>query len=201
MTLIIIIGLIVSGIVAILFVLTQQTKHLSSIISSNSRATLDAIDTNRKLVDTLGYSQTPLKSIEPSKIEVLIVEDDPVNLRLTSTILKTAGYKVQTSANAETALKIVSESGVPDLIVLDILLGQMDGFEFARQIRLTGSQVPIIAHSGSIGTSAAERYAGRTRALDSGCNAMVPKSGDGSELLLAIAQWLMIAASVKIRNT
>jgi len=191
------IGLIVLGILAILFVLTQQTKHLSSVITTHSRATLDAIDTNRTVVATFGNARIVPKEVVPSEKEILVVEDDPVTLRLTTTILKTTGYKVRTCSNAETALASLVNEGLPDLIVLDIRLGMMDGYEFARQVRLTGWQVPIIAHSGSVGPSLSERYAGRKKALDSGCNAMVPKSGEGTELLLAVAQWLMISSAVQ----
>jgi diguanylate cyclase (GGDEF)-like protein len=65
---------------------------------------------------------------------VLIVDDNPNNLRVLEGILHGAGYKVRPALNGETALR-AAESAQPDLILLDIRMPGMDGFELCRRLK------------------------------------------------------------------
>ena len=73
---------------------------------------------------------------------VLVVEDDPTVLEVTSSYLTSAGFTVSTAEDGFAALEAV-ERGHPDLIVLDRMLPGIDGAEVCRRIRRTSS-VPII---------------------------------------------------------
>jgi DNA-binding response OmpR family regulator len=73
---------------------------------------------------------------------VLVVEDDPTVLEVTSSYLASAGFAVSTAEDGFAALEAV-ERGRPDLIVLDRMLPGIDGAEVCRRIRRTSS-VPII---------------------------------------------------------
>lgn len=65
---------------------------------------------------------------------ILIVDDTPVNLKLTRILLVNEGYKVLTAASGEEALELV-RSHHPELVLADIQLPGMDGLELTRQIK------------------------------------------------------------------
>jgi len=69
-----------------------------------------------------------------SKKEILIVEDEESLLKLQSLLLTTRGYKVQGVSNGQAALDCVADRK-PDLMLLDIMLPGVDGFEVCRQIK------------------------------------------------------------------
>jgi DNA-binding response OmpR family regulator len=73
---------------------------------------------------------------------ILVVDDEPNIVELTRLYLEQAGFQVQTAADGARALKII-RSDEPALVVLDIMLPEVDGFEVCRQTRAF-SEVPII---------------------------------------------------------
>jgi DNA-binding response OmpR family regulator len=77
-----------------------------------------------------------------SKIQVLVVDDEPRYLKLVRYNLEAAGYEVMTAADGEEALSQVSGKS-PDLIILDIRLPGIDGYEVCTRVR-EFSSVPII---------------------------------------------------------
>ena len=74
--------------------------------------------------------------------KILLVDDEPDAVEFVSRAFLRSGYKVITASDGERALELMA-SARPDLIVLDVLLPRIDGFEVCRRIRLE-SQVPII---------------------------------------------------------
>ncbi len=76
---------------------------------------------------------------------ILIVDDVPANLVLLGHILKNAGYKVRPVPNGAMALK-VAENEKPDLIFLDVMMPEMDGFEVCRKLKENEklNDVPVI---------------------------------------------------------
>ncbi len=76
------------------------------------------------------------------KISVLLVDDDPQLIRLVRANLESVGYKVLTAMDARSALELV-DMEAPDIIILDIMLPEMDGYELCQRIR-EFSSVPII---------------------------------------------------------
>ncbi len=65
---------------------------------------------------------------------VLAVDDQPQNLRLLDAVLSPRGYRVIQAASGEEALRVLSESDV-DLVLLDVVMPGIDGYEVCRQIR------------------------------------------------------------------
>jgi DNA-binding response OmpR family regulator len=80
-----------------------------------------------------------------SKEKILIIEDDKNISKLVKYNLEKAGYECTATATGEDALKILEKSNV-DLIILDIMLPKMDGFETCKQIKQNEkiSRIPII---------------------------------------------------------
>lgn len=84
-----------------------------------------------------------LPKSEPGNL--LVVDDNPTNLRLLAKLLNQKGYAVSQAADGETALEIAS-SQLPDLILLDIMMPNMDGFEVCQRLKNSAStaNIPII---------------------------------------------------------
>jgi two-component system OmpR family response regulator len=74
---------------------------------------------------------------------VLVVDDEPNIRELVQVALKFHGCSVSTAVNGKDALR-QAEAGHPDLIVLDVVLPDMDGFEVCRRLRAGGNEVPVI---------------------------------------------------------
>ena len=79
------------------------------------------------------------------KRSILVVDDDAKILRFVRWSLRLAGYEVITATDGEDAL-LIMEARKPDLIVLDIVMPGMDGFEVLRRIRVD-EDTPVIAFS------------------------------------------------------
>ncbi len=75
--------------------------------------------------------------------QVLVVDDEPNIRELVQVALKFHGCSVTTAVNGKDALR-QAETGRPDLIVLDVMLPDMDGFEVCRRLRAAGNEVPVI---------------------------------------------------------
>jgi two-component system OmpR family response regulator len=91
-----------------------------------------------------GRSATAVQ-VPPGRLEarLLVVEDEPTILELLSGSLRFAGFDVRTAASGREALRVAAASR-PDLIMLDVMLPDGDGFDVIRAIRGTGPRVPVI---------------------------------------------------------
>jgi two-component system cell cycle response regulator DivK len=104
---------------------------------------------------------------------VLVVEDDAQNSYLIGFILEKSGYEVVTACDGEQALLEV-EKAAPDLILMDMLLPKMNGYEATRQIkaRPETNAVPIVA------LTAYSMKGDREKILESGCDGYISKPID-----------------------
>jgi len=75
--------------------------------------------------------------------QVLVVDDEPNIRELVQVALKFHGCSVTTAATGRDALR-QADASRPDLIVLDVMLPDMDGFEVCRRLRALGNEVPVI---------------------------------------------------------
>jgi two-component system sensor histidine kinase ChiS len=78
-------------------------------------------------------------------VHILLVDDDPTNLLLLEDLLISEGYTPLLAASGIEALEIAAQS-IPDLILLDVMMPEMDGFEICRRLRedVRLQTVPVI---------------------------------------------------------
>jgi len=114
-------------------------------------------------------------------VTVLAVDDLPQNLRLLDAVLSPRGYRVLTAASGEEALAMLPTSGA-DLVLLDILMPGIDGYEVCRRIRVTpGFEfLPVVMI-----TASGEQE--KIRAIEAGADDFVSKPLNQGELLARVA--------------
>ena len=81
--------------------------------------------------------------MEKRMFDILVVEDDKNTRKLLTTILKNHGYNTFEATNGEQALEVMDHNHV-DLMVLDVMMPKMNGFELTKTLRDSGSQLPIL---------------------------------------------------------
>jgi|SRR5450631_855834 two-component system cell cycle response regulator DivK len=112
---------------------------------------------------------------------VLVVEDNPANMKLTSLLLKSAGHSVLSAVDAETGLRLARDQQ-PDLILMDIQLPGMDGLAATAILK----QDPATASIPVIALSALAMKADEERSQAAGCDAYIVKPLRYKELYAAI---------------
>ena len=124
------------------------------------------------------------------KIRVLVAEDNPVNQKVTQTMLKRMGLRADVVANGLEAVNALQM--IPyDLVLMDCQMPEMDGFEATRCIRLEGSKalnprIPIIA------MTASTMQGDREKCIQAGMNDFIAKPVQQRELAEIIDRWLAI---------
>jgi len=116
---------------------------------------------------------------------ILIVEDDPSVLKATSYILEKAGYEVLTAQNGLEGLRKAKEDN-PDLLILDVMLPGIDGFEICYSLRTEPqtAQLPILMFS------AKGQESDKATGLKVGADEYLTKPVDREVLLNKVAAWL-----------
>jgi len=125
---------------------------------------------------------------------LLIVDDVPDNLFLVRTILEDEGYNIITSSNGHEALKII-ESEPPDLVLLDVMMPLMDGYEVTRRIRAM-KDLPFIP----ILLITAYDRANAVKGLDLGADEFIRKPIEADELLARVRSLLRLKHSIAERD-
>ncbi len=125
---------------------------------------------------------------------LLIVDDVPDNLFLVRTILEEEGYEVLEADNGETALELV-KSELPDLVLLDVMMPVMDGFEVTRNLRACKDLpfIPILLITAYDQTSA-------VKGLDLGADEFIRKPVEADELLARVRSLLRLKHSIEERD-
>lgn len=79
-------------------------------------------------------------------MRVLVIEDDPISLRLLESTLHTAGYEVLTAASGKNAIDILDRSDPVDIVVSDIVMPVMDGFHLLSYLKAESkySRIPVL---------------------------------------------------------
>ena len=141
--------------------------------------------------------QTPTDSNPDSaKADILIVDDTPLNLRLLNTILTNAGYMVRAAANGPAALQ-AAQSLPPDLVLLDITMPQMDGYEVCTRLKADPHtrDVPVIF------ISALDATEDKVRAFTTGGVDYITKPFQMEEVLARVETHLSLRAMQVLLET
>ncbi len=119
--------------------------------------------------------------------EILIVDDQQDLVQVTSRLLADAGYTTRTAVDGRDALAQI-EAARPDLVLLDVNMPEIDGFELAGLLKAdpTTATIPIIM------VSAQDGRASRLIGLESGAEDYLSKPVDPAELLARIRNLLLL---------
>lgn len=123
---------------------------------------------------------------------ILIVDDNPQNLKLAKVILCAEGYDVKTAIDAEGALSIL-ESFTPRLILLDVQLPGMDGLALARQLKADPRRRGIVI----IAVTSYAMKGDDEKAFAAGCDGYMSKPIDIDVLPRVVAQHFASADRVR----
>jgi len=118
---------------------------------------------------------------------LLIVDDEPQVRKLLETLLQHEGYQTLTAASGEEALQLVAKQP-PDLILLDIMMPGMDGYEVASQLKgdAATASIPIIM------LSALSESSARVSGLETGAEEFISKPVERVELWLRVRNLLRL---------
>ena len=116
---------------------------------------------------------------------VLLIEDNEQNRYRTTFLLERHGYTVISARDGMSGIQLANSS-VPDIILLDIQLPTMDGYEVAQALRQCGqlSQVPIVA------VTSYAMVGDREKTLTAGCNGYIEKPINPDTFISEIEQFL-----------
>lgn len=118
---------------------------------------------------------------------ILIVDDNPQNLKLARVLLVSHGYTVRTAIDAEDAMKALAEF-TPRLILMDIQLPGMDGLELTRALRLDPARRNIVI----VALTAYAMKGDEEKAIAAGCDGYITKPIDTNALPKRVAEILSL---------
>ncbi|REL25283.1 response regulator [Thalassotalea euphylliae] len=139
------------------------------------------LQTKRKSGSPADQASIQLKTDARNGINVLLVEDNPINQKVASLLLEKAGYGYQVANNGEEAVDLYRKSPSFDVILMDLMMPVKDGFAASVEVRQFEQQqgleaTPIIALTASVIDDDIQRC------FDSGMNGYVPKPVKGEKL-------------------
>jgi two-component system cell cycle response regulator DivK len=121
--------------------------------------------------------------------KVLIVEDNPQNMRLIELLLMGKNYALLKATDGKEALEVVAREH-PDLIVMDIQLPEISGLEVTKRLR----RMPAFSSTPIIALTAYAMKGDKERFLKAGCSAYLPKPTGTRELPAVIERLLRAGA-------
>jgi DNA-binding response OmpR family regulator len=120
-------------------------------------------------------------------VRVLIIDDNLQNREVAEGHLVAAGYSAIQAESGEQGLIVIEEQR-PDLVLLDVLMPGMDGFETCRQIRM----LPVVGDTPVLFLTALGDLGTHKQALDSGADDFLTKPINRTELLIRVRSLLRI---------
>lgn len=132
-------------------------------------------------------------------LKILIVEDDPSILQLYSIVLKREGYDTLEARNGLEAWNMIEREHV-DLVITDIMMPELDGYEFVRLLRQTDTMLPILM------ITAKEDFLSKNKGFSLGTDDYMVKPIDVKEMVLRVKALLrrssvMSQRKIEVRDT
>ena len=137
--------------------------------------------------DTQENATTPEATKQLLSGRVLLAEDNPINQYIAQTLLEGMGLDVEIAHNGLEAVSAIEDADY-DVVLMDLQMPEMDGFEATRQIRKkkTAEELPILAMTAHVMAE------DRQKCLDVGMNGHFSKPVDPKKLRVILAQWLPV---------
>lgn len=135
------------------------TIRVSSVVGEGSQFSFTLPVSKEKPNENSGTREkplSPLQSAEPTLVEIpgpeeghfriLVVDDEPVNIQVLVNLFSLSNYCILNAPNGIEAMELVEKFGKPDLVLLDVMMPRMSGFEVCQKLRETWSpsELPII---------------------------------------------------------
>jgi CheY-like chemotaxis protein/HPt (histidine-containing phosphotransfer) domain-containing protein len=163
-------------------------------LPENQFRVIDNFENEKELMEAVSEFIPDLKPFLSKKaIRILVVEDNEPNQLLIKKILERAGIKVDVSFNGKEAVQMTLEN-VYDLVIMDMQMPVVDGYEATQQIRKMGNNIPIIA------LTAHTMQGDEQKSLEAGCNAYLGKPIKQKELLDIVRSFIGTSERVPKSN-
>ena len=164
-------------------------------LSELAKVVHESLDSGQQ--PTLPASSRPVYSA-PLEGQVLLVEDNPVNQAVAQRLLERAGLRVRVADNGREAVAAVRSHGF-DLVLMDVQMPEMDGFEATRLIRAEGAasgrRLPIIA------LTANAMKQDREQCLAAGMDDFLSKPFSAHQMRAVLERWLNAHAPAQVSKT
>jgi PAS domain S-box-containing protein len=160
--------------------------HVESVLGEGSCFYVEIPLANNTLITPSGIAGNEVKILNVGKL-ILVAEDDETNFYYLNALLsRETGATVLHASNGREAIELFEANPGIKLILMDIKMPEIDGFEATRQIRLTGSNVCIIAITAYAMSGDEEKI------IAAGCDAYISKPINKKILLKKIAEFVNI---------
>lgn len=131
------------------FSFTLPTTHeevQESLPEAEVTSSLDGIVLDTTIQSNTEIAQVPNRIETENQVRILVVDDEPINQQVLSNHLSLAHYSVVQAMNGAEALRLIDEGGNFDLVLLDVMMPNMSGYEVCQRIRQThlATELPII---------------------------------------------------------
>ena len=128
----------------------------------------------------------------PSQANILVVDDDVRNVFALSSVLEARGIDVRYAENGLDAIRMLEESPSVDLVLMDIMMPELDGYETIRRIRAMPrfESLPIIA------LTAKAMKGDREKSIAAGASDYIAKPVDTDKLVSLLRVWLYDSSTV-----
>ncbi|MCP4757045.1 MAG: response regulator transcription factor [Proteobacteria bacterium] len=162
-----------------------QSKRRGSVLPSSSRPTETGLQPKSAVSNRLEAT--------PGSVRILAVDDDPVAIQVLDNYLSPKGFSIEKAFSGEEAFEAIRKNGKPDLILLDVVMPGMSGFEFCRQLRKNYSldMLPVVF------LSVRNRISDIVEGFDAGANDYIVKPFDKDELLARVQNALFMYKTVE----
>jgi two-component system, sensor histidine kinase ChiS len=131
-----------------------------------------------------------------SRAKILVVDDEPINLLIVINYLKMEGYDIVTAENGEQVGDIFSKKEIPDLVLLDVMLPRISGYDVCKKIREQYSSLELPVIMLTVRQSTQDIIAG----FSAGANDYLIKPVNGEELLARVRNLISMKNSVKLQS-